>query len=276
MDILALFQCLQSHVTATILCQLSLMALAMLVLPGRVTMLGLSRWASKGGSYRTVQRFFSQVLPWAMLFWVFFRQHVHRPEEVYLLAGDEVGDGGSPSTRRSMPQAMAARRGTARRRLDRRLRRRDAEGPGVFRCEGLGAGRREKLGEDFKRHCTGAKGRNTPLRRARHLWAHADVGLGEREELLATTGRRNGRRDRRQLEVTQDAGNHRLLVKVARPGTTASAPRVGAFPSSRYPSWRSLRMTRRLIFWTTCATSASLGGSALTKRGLRRWSVRSR
>jgi hypothetical protein len=25
-----------------------------------------------------------------MLFWVFFRQHVHRPEEVYLLAGDEV------------------------------------------------------------------------------------------------------------------------------------------------------------------------------------------
>jgi hypothetical protein len=37
-----------------------------------------------------MQRFFSTVLPWATLFWVFFRQHVYRPEEVYLLAGDEV------------------------------------------------------------------------------------------------------------------------------------------------------------------------------------------
>jgi DDE superfamily endonuclease len=40
----------------------------MLVMTGRVTMLGISRWAGKGGSYRTVQRFFSQALPWAMLF----------------------------------------------------------------------------------------------------------------------------------------------------------------------------------------------------------------
>jgi len=30
----------------------------MLVMTGRVTMLGLARWAGKGGSYRTVQRFF--------------------------------------------------------------------------------------------------------------------------------------------------------------------------------------------------------------------------
>jgi hypothetical protein len=66
------------------------MAWAMLVMPGRVTMLGISRWAGKGGSYRTVQRLFSQALPWAMLFWVFFRQHIHRPDEIYLLAGDEV------------------------------------------------------------------------------------------------------------------------------------------------------------------------------------------
>jgi len=90
MNILALCQCLQSPVTATTLRQLSRIALAMLVMPGRVTMLGISRWAGKGGSYRTVQRFFSQALPWAMLFWVFFRQHVHRPDEVYLLVGDEV------------------------------------------------------------------------------------------------------------------------------------------------------------------------------------------
>src|SRR5215469_856989 len=90
MDILALFDCLHPHVTATTRRQFSRIAWAMLVMTGRVTMLGLSRWAGKGGSYRTVQRFFSQVLPWAILFWVFFRQHVYRPNDVYLLVGDEV------------------------------------------------------------------------------------------------------------------------------------------------------------------------------------------
>ena len=90
MDIVALCQCLQPHVTATTLRQFRRIACAMVVMTGRVTMLGLSRWAGKGGSYRTVQRFFSTVIPWATLFWVFFRQHVYRPEDVYLLVGDEV------------------------------------------------------------------------------------------------------------------------------------------------------------------------------------------
>jgi putative transposase len=90
MDIVALLQCLHPCVTGTTRRQLSRIIFAMLVMTGRVTMLGLSRWAGKGGSYRTVQRFFSTVLPWATLFWVFFRQHVYRPEDVYLLAGDEV------------------------------------------------------------------------------------------------------------------------------------------------------------------------------------------
>jgi len=90
MDILALLQCLHPSVTVTTRRQLSRIIFAMLVMTGRVTMLGLSRWAGKGGSYRTVQRFFSTVLPWATLFWVFFRQHVYRPADVYLLAGDEV------------------------------------------------------------------------------------------------------------------------------------------------------------------------------------------
>ena len=89
-DIVALFQCLQPHVTATTVRQCSRIAWAMLVMTGRVTMLGLSRWAGKGGSYRTIQRFFAQALPWAILFWVFFRQHVYRPNDVYLLVGDEV------------------------------------------------------------------------------------------------------------------------------------------------------------------------------------------
>jgi IS4 transposase len=89
-DILALFQCLQPYVTATTLRQFSRIALALLVMTGRITMLGISRWAGSGGSYRTVQRFFYTVIPWAMLFWWFFREHVHRPDDAYLLAGDEV------------------------------------------------------------------------------------------------------------------------------------------------------------------------------------------
>ena len=90
MDILALLQCLQPAVSRTTLRQFRCIVVALLVMTGRVTMLGLSRWTGRGGSYRTVQRFFSQVIPWAMLFWVFFRHHVYRADEVYLLVGDEV------------------------------------------------------------------------------------------------------------------------------------------------------------------------------------------
>jgi len=89
-DIVALLHCLQPHVTATTLRQCSRIALAMLVMTGRVTMLGISRWAGKGGSYRTVQRFFATVIPWATLFGVCFRHHVYRPGEGSLLVGDAV------------------------------------------------------------------------------------------------------------------------------------------------------------------------------------------
>jgi len=90
MDILACLQCLQPTVPRTTLRQCRRIAMAMLVMTGRVTMLGLSRWAGPGSSYRTVQRFFATVIPWATLFWVFFRHQVYRSEDVYLLVGDEV------------------------------------------------------------------------------------------------------------------------------------------------------------------------------------------
>ncbi len=70
--------------------QFSRIALAMLAMTGRVTMLGISRWTGHGGSYRTVQRFFTTSLPWAMLFWLFFSTHLFEPDDVYLLAGDET------------------------------------------------------------------------------------------------------------------------------------------------------------------------------------------
>jgi putative transposase len=90
LNILALLQCLAPVVTPSTLRQFSHIILALLAMTGRVTMLGISRWAGPGGSYRTVQRFFSTVLPWAQLFWVFFHQHLHHADHVYILAGDEV------------------------------------------------------------------------------------------------------------------------------------------------------------------------------------------
>ncbi len=53
-------------------------------------MLGISRWSEKGGSYRTVQRFFDTTIPWAKVLWVFFRQHLLDPQGTYIVAGDET------------------------------------------------------------------------------------------------------------------------------------------------------------------------------------------
>jgi len=89
-EIVPLLECLAPILRATTYKQMSRIALAMLAMSGRVTMLGISRWTGEGGSYRTVQRFFATGLPWASLFWLFFRTHLYRCEEVYLLAGDEV------------------------------------------------------------------------------------------------------------------------------------------------------------------------------------------
>lgn len=69
--------------------QLGRIIAAMLAMTGRVTMLGISRWTERGGSYRTVQRWFNTVLPWAQMSWLFFRTHLFQPDEVYLVVGDE-------------------------------------------------------------------------------------------------------------------------------------------------------------------------------------------
>ncbi len=90
LDIIALLVCLHPEMTMTTIRQFSRIALAMLAMTGRVTMLGISRWTGDGGSYRTVQRFFATVIPWASLFWVFFRTHLFQRDDVYLLGGDET------------------------------------------------------------------------------------------------------------------------------------------------------------------------------------------
>lgn len=89
MDILALLQHLNPIVPKTTLKQMSLIIYALLAMTGRVTMLGISRWTDKGGSYRTVQRFFQTAIPWAQVMWAFFCTYLQRVEDVYLLVGDE-------------------------------------------------------------------------------------------------------------------------------------------------------------------------------------------
>jgi putative transposase len=88
--ILPFLLCLQPEVTLTTIRQLSRIALAMLVMTGRVTMRGIARWTGDGGSYRTIQRLFQTILPWATLFWLFFRTQLLHADEIYLLAGDET------------------------------------------------------------------------------------------------------------------------------------------------------------------------------------------
>jgi putative transposase len=89
MNILALLQPIQTILPKRTLQQMSLVIQAMLAMTGRVTMLGVSRWAGAGGSYRTIQRFYHTVIPWADVFWQLFRHSLFQKGGVYILAGDE-------------------------------------------------------------------------------------------------------------------------------------------------------------------------------------------
>ncbi len=89
-EILTLLSCLTFDLNSTSLKHLGGIIQAMLAMTGRVTMLGISRWAGKGGSYRTIQRFFYSPKNWPTLMWVFFRTHCFCPKEKYAIAGDEV------------------------------------------------------------------------------------------------------------------------------------------------------------------------------------------
>jgi putative transposase len=89
-DILALLQNIAPLLEKTTFRQMSQVIFRMLVASGRITMLGLSRWTEKGGSYRTIQRFYHSVLPWKAIHWLFFQERFLVPEDEYIAAGDEV------------------------------------------------------------------------------------------------------------------------------------------------------------------------------------------
>ena len=82
--------CARPPVTATTVRQLRRIIVALVAMTGRVTRLGIARWAGPGGSYRTSQRFVATVIPWGLLLWVFFRHSMACPGDVSLVAGDDV------------------------------------------------------------------------------------------------------------------------------------------------------------------------------------------
>jgi hypothetical protein len=89
-EILALLQSIAPVVSATILQQMSHVLYGMLISTGRVTMLELSRWTEKGGSYRTLQRLYHTPLLWLQIQWIFFTSQLQTSNREYIVAGDEV------------------------------------------------------------------------------------------------------------------------------------------------------------------------------------------
>ncbi len=67
---------------------MTIIAEAIFSMTGRVTMLGISRWAEKGGSYRNVQRFFATTFLWTALHLKFVESHLFNASHEYILAGD--------------------------------------------------------------------------------------------------------------------------------------------------------------------------------------------
>ena len=89
-DIMVLFACLSQYIEPTPLRQLGRVIEARLSMSGRVTMRGLSRWSGKGGSYRTIQRFFTTSVHWCQLNFILIRQQLLDADDVLLMSGDHV------------------------------------------------------------------------------------------------------------------------------------------------------------------------------------------
>ena len=89
-NIISYLQCLKTYLSARTLTQLNVIVTALLAMTGRVTMLGISRWAGEGGSYRTVQRFFNTPIAWAQVHWCLIRHCFLSSDDVFIMAGDET------------------------------------------------------------------------------------------------------------------------------------------------------------------------------------------
>ena len=73
-EIITLLSCIEPIIGKKIQKQLSIIIKAMLTMNGRITMLGLSRWSEKGGSYSTINRFFHSEIDWLKVNWYFIKK----------------------------------------------------------------------------------------------------------------------------------------------------------------------------------------------------------
>ena len=87
-DISTLLICLPPLLDTSTYRQLQIVSQTMLMMTGRITMLGISRWAEKGCSYRTVQRFFSKDIPWGALNWAIAKSFLKPYAGDIIIAGD--------------------------------------------------------------------------------------------------------------------------------------------------------------------------------------------
>ena len=83
-------ECLGQNFPKQFVRLLGIVCQTMLCCKGRITMLGLSRWSGKGGSYSNIQRFYGSTVNWLQINWLFFKTHRFKKDEVYLLTGDET------------------------------------------------------------------------------------------------------------------------------------------------------------------------------------------
>jgi putative transposase len=89
-EIVALLQSIAPVISTTTLRQLSQVVYGMLISNGRITMLELSRWTEKGGSYRTIQRLYHTPMLWLQIQWILFTSQFQQTDREYIAAGDEV------------------------------------------------------------------------------------------------------------------------------------------------------------------------------------------
>ena len=66
-EIITLLNCIFPIIKLKEQKQLQIIIEALLSMRGRITMLGLSRWIKKGGSYRTMIRFFHSTFDWGAI-----------------------------------------------------------------------------------------------------------------------------------------------------------------------------------------------------------------
>jgi len=87
-ELTTILTCLHPLLNKNTYHQLHIISQTLLMMTGRITMLSISRWAGKGGSYRTIQRFFQKNIPWMSLNWAIAKASLEKSEGAIIIAGD--------------------------------------------------------------------------------------------------------------------------------------------------------------------------------------------